>query len=74
MGGDYLETKQRYGLILSKLLQTHNSLKITRFTQFWQPKGIPKLWNGVKKKRQYGVFIREGCYQFSEKQWTSAKP
>jgi hypothetical protein len=50
MGRDYLETKQRYGLLLSKLLQTDNSLKITRLTQFWQPRGMPELWNSVKKK------------------------
>jgi hypothetical protein len=51
MGRDYLKIKQRYGLLLSKLLQTHNSIKITRLTQFWQPRGVPELWNGVKKKK-----------------------
>jgi hypothetical protein len=43
MGRDYLKIKQRYGLLLSKLLQTHNSLKITRLTQFWQPRGTRAL-------------------------------
>ena len=33
---------------------------------------MPEVWNGVKKKRGYGVFIREGYYQLSEKQQMSA--
>jgi hypothetical protein len=60
MGRDYLKIKQRYGLLLSKLLQTHNSLKITRLTQFWQPRGVPELWNGVKKKKGVGGIYRGG--------------
>jgi hypothetical protein len=74
MGKDYLKIKQRYGLFLSKLLQTHNSLKITRLIQFWQPRGVAELWDGMKKKRGYGVFIGEDCYQLSEKQWTFVNP
>jgi hypothetical protein len=50
LGKGYLKTKQRHGLLLIKLLQTHNSLEITRTSQFWQPKGIPELWLGMKKK------------------------
>jgi hypothetical protein len=74
MGKDYLKIKQRYGLFLSKLLQTHNSLKITRLIQFWQPRGVAELWDGMKKKRGYEVFIGEDCYQLSEKQWTFVNP
>ena len=58
MGRDYLKIKQRYGLVLLKLLQTHNSLKITRLTQFWQPKGVPELWNRVKKKKGVGRYLQ----------------
>jgi hypothetical protein len=60
MGRDYLKIKQRYGLLFSKLLQTHNSLKITRLTQFWQPRGVPELWNGVKKKKGVRGIYRGG--------------
>jgi hypothetical protein len=38
-----------------------------RLSQFWQPKGVPRLWIGVKKKRGEGVFIAKGGYQLSEK-------
>ena len=74
MGRDYFKIKQMYGFLLSKFLQTHNSLKITKLTQFQQPRDVPKLWNGVKKKRGQGIFIGEGCYQLFEKQQTSVKP
>jgi hypothetical protein len=60
MDRDYNKIKQGYDLLLSKPLQTHNSLKITRLTQFWQPRGMLGLWNGVKKKRGYGGIYKGG--------------
>jgi hypothetical protein len=57
LGMGYLKTKQGHGLLFTKLLQTHNSLKIIRLSQFWQPRGMPGVWMGVKKKKgERGIY------------------
>ena len=57
LGRGYLKTKEGHGLIFTKLLQTHNSLKITRLSRFWQPKGVPGVRMGMKKKRgEMGIY------------------